>query len=233
MRERVRSKVAGQCRDWRSLVETRLGALSSDSTEEAEIRAELVSHLEDLYADQIAGGSSEAEAIDRALEELAGGRRLGRRIRNSREDEMNERTRKFWLPALASISAACILLAVIAQLSYLPRVVLLRSATATLVYPAWLLGQPFLGALGAYFSRRAGGSRLMRLTAGLAPSIVMFVAASMVVLAHAVLQVRGDFARMDGALLARSAVGGILVPAIAVLLGTLPFLSDPKPRALA
>jgi hypothetical protein len=219
--------------DWRKLVERRVGSVRAVSAEQDEIAAELASHLEDVYADHRAQGSSEVEAADRALQELADGRSIGRRIRNSKEGGMNERTRRFWLPALASISSACVLVAVVAQLSYLPRVVLIRSGTATLVYPAWLLGQPLLGALGAYCSRRAGGNRLTRLTAGLAPSIVMFVAACIVVFAHTVLQVRGDFGAMDLAPLARAVVVGILIPGIAVLLGTLPFLSDPKPSAAA
>jgi len=100
-----------------------------------------------------------------------------------------------------------------------------------LAYAAWLLGQPLWGAVGAYFSLRAGGNRLARLMAGLAPSLVMLVAALLVVIAHALLQIQGHFAAMNGALLARSAVAGILLPAIAVLLGMLPFLSDRKSRA--
>jgi hypothetical protein len=219
--------------DWHKLVEERFSALSADSLAEDEIQAELAAHLEDLYASTRSQGRSKTEAIDRVLEELSGANRIARRIRNSKEGDMNERTRKFWLPALASISAACILVAVIAQLSYLPRIVMMRSGTAAFAYPAWLLGQPGLGALGAYFSRRAGGSRVTRLAAGLAPSIVMAGTACLVVVAHGVLQALGNFAPMDGALLARSFVVGILVPAWAVLLGTLPFLSDAKQSAAA
>lgn len=159
-------------RDWKMLVQKRLGTLGSDSAEQSETVSELAGHLEDVYEAQRAQGRSELEAIDRALEEIAEGRRLGRRIRNSKEGNMNERARKFWLPTFVSITVACILGAVVAQLSYVPRIVSLRSGTVMLVYPIWLFSQLFPGAVGAYLSRRAGGNRLTRLITGLSPAIV-------------------------------------------------------------
>jgi hypothetical protein len=213
--------------DWKMLVQQRLGVLGSDSEGRDETVSELACHLEDVYEAQRAKGLSESEAIELALEELAGGRRLGRKIQNSKEGKMNERTRKFWLPALASVTAACILVAVVSQLSYVPRVVLLRSGTMMLVYPIWLLGQLFPGAVGAYFSRRAGGNRLTRLMTGLFPAIAMLAVISIVVLVQALTQGRHDFGRVDGAMIARAMVSVVLLPAVALLLGILPFLRDP------
>jgi hypothetical protein len=213
-------------RDWKMLIQERLGALGSDSEGHDETASELACHLEDVYEAQRGQGICESESIKRALDELAGGRGLGRRIRNSKEGKMNERTRKFWLPALASITAACILVAVVAQLSYLPHIILLRSGTMMLVYPIWLLGQLFPGAVGAYFSRRAGGNRLARLITGMFPAIVMLAVISIVVLVQVLTQGRHDFGRVDGAMIARGMVSFVLVPAVALLLGTLPFLRE-------
>jgi hypothetical protein len=220
-------------RDWKTLVEERLGAMNTVHTQQGEIVAELAGYLEDLYEEQRAQGVCESEAIERALVELADGRRLGRRIRKSKENDMNERTRKFWLPALANVAAACALIAITAQLSYLPRVILMRSEAAMLVYPAWLLGQPLLGALGAYFSRRAGGNRLTRITAGLFPSIVMLAGICAVIIVQKILQGRGGFGRMDTATFARAMVVVILIPSAAMLVGAFPFLRESKTQTLA
>jgi hypothetical protein len=119
--------------DWKRIVRERLGVLGSDSIQREEIVSELACHLEDVYEDQRAQGRTESEAMASALAEVSGGHKLGRRIQNSKEGEMNERTKKFWLPGLISIGAACTLLAVVAQLSYMPRVILIRSELATLI----------------------------------------------------------------------------------------------------
>jgi hypothetical protein len=219
--------------DWRNLVQERLGAMGASGTQQSEIVAELASYLEDLYEDQRAQGACESEAIERALDELAAGRRLGRRIRKAKEEVMNERTRKFWFPALTSMAAACVLVAVTAQLSYKPHIILLGSKATMLVYPAWVLGQPLLGALGAYFSRRAGGNRLTRLTAGLFPSIVMLAVICIVALAQGLSLGRGEFGRMDWEMLARAVMGVIVIPSAAMLVGAIPFLRDPKTPVLA
>jgi hypothetical protein len=218
-------------RDWKVLVRERLGTHGSDSADQEEIVSELACHLADVYEDQRTQGRTESEAMACALEEVAGGRRLGRRIRNSKEGTMNERTRKFWLPALASVTGACAFVAIVVQLSYLPRIVLLRSEAATLVYPVWILGQPLLGALGAYISRRAGGNRLTRLTAGLFPSIVMLAGICVVVLVQRLFQGRFDFGSVDAGMLARAMFSVVLVPGAALLLGTLPFLKDLAPAS--
>lgn len=213
-------------RDWKILVHDKLGPLGANFPEHEEIASELACHLEDVYEHRRAQGSSESEAVESALGELAEGRKAGRNIQKSKEGPMNERTRKFWLPAFASVAAACTLVAVVAQLSYLPRVILMRSEVATLVYPIWILGQLPLGALGAYCSRRAGGSRFTRLTAGLFPSVVMLAGMIVVILVQTLLQGRFDFGSVDGGMFARAMVSVILIPTVALLLGTLPFLKD-------
>jgi hypothetical protein len=219
--------------DWMKLVQERLGAMGTTETQQSEIVAELASYLEDSFEDHRAQGVCESEAIELALKELADGRRLGRRIRKAKEDVMNERTRKFWLPALASVAAACALVAVTAQLSYKPHIILLRSNLAMMVYPVWVLGQPLISALGAYCSRRAGGNRLTRLAAGLFPSIVMFAVISIVTLAQGLSLGRGEFGRIDFTMLARALMVVIVIPSAAMLIGAAPFLRDSKTQVLA
>ena len=219
--------------DWRNLVEEQLGAMGVSGTQQTEIVAELANYLEDLYEDQRGQGACESEAIERALEEVVDGRRLGRRIRKAKEGVMNERTRKFWLPACASVAAACVLVAITAQLSYKPHIILLGSNATMLVYPAWVLGQPLLGALGAYFSRCAGGNRLTRLTAGLFPSVVMLAVICIVALAQGLSLGRGGFGRLDFTMLGRALMIVIVIPSAAMLIGAMPFLRDPKTQVLA
>lgn len=218
-------------RDWKMLVQQRLGTLSSNPEEQEAIVAELVCHLEDVYESERAQGHCESEAMRRALDEISEGHKLGRKIRKSREGQMNERTRKFWLPAFASVAAACAFVAVVAQLSYLPRVILFRSEVAALVYPIWILGQLPLGALGAYCSRRAGGDRLTRITAGVFPSIVMATGILVVVVVQFILRGKYDFGSVDTGMFARALVSVVLVPTIVLMLGTLPFLKNPEHAA--
>jgi hypothetical protein len=219
--------------DWKNLVQRRLGAMGHAKAQQEEIVAELAGYLEDLYEYRRAQGASESEAIERALDELADGQRLGRRIRKAKKDVMNERTKRFWLPALASVGGGCLLIMVTAQLSYKPHIILLRSDAATLVYPLWLLGQPLMGALGAYCSRRAGGNRLTRLTAGLFSSIVMFAVICVVALVQALSLGRGEFGRLDFTMLARTLMAVIVIPSAAMVIGAMPFLRDPKTQVLA
>jgi hypothetical protein len=212
--------------DWNRIIRERLGAVATNFREQEETFAELAGHLEDVYEDLRAQGKRESEAMARALSEISDGCRLGRKIQKSKEGKMNERTRQFWLPGLISVAAACALLAVVAQLSYMPRVILLRSELATLVYPVWLLGQMVPGALGAYLSRRAGGNRLARLTAGLFPVIIMVAGIGVVILVQMLSHGRGDFGRVDTQMLLRALLATILIPAVVLALGTLPFLRE-------
>jgi len=86
---------------------------------------------------------------------------------------MNNRTKTFWLPALASLVGSMVW-RLILQRSYPPSQPLLNHAGLPLTYQLlWLAGLPLFGAASAHWSRRAGGNRLTGLTAALFPSIVM------------------------------------------------------------
>ena len=66
--------------DWRRLVRERLPALHVRPEREGEIVAELALQLEQAYADALAGGAGEEEALRRALAQLGDWDKLGRGI---------------------------------------------------------------------------------------------------------------------------------------------------------
>ena len=79
---------------------------------------------------------------------------------------MNKRVTQFWFPAFLTLALSMVLLAVIQILGPSPWIDAmpnpmpggrLRMAPVAIVYISWLSFLPFIGAFGAYLSRRAGG----------------------------------------------------------------------------
>jgi macrolide transport system ATP-binding/permease protein len=67
--------------DWKPEIRQRLAKLRLEPTREAAIVEELAQHLEDYYAEWLAGGVTEAEAERRTLAELKGSELLARELR--------------------------------------------------------------------------------------------------------------------------------------------------------
>jgi hypothetical protein len=194
-----------------------------------EIVAELAGHLEEFYEEQRMEGLPEAEALDHALGQVADWRDLSRKIERAKRTEgtMNQRTRSFWLPAFITMTAWVLFEAILAQTSYGPKMISGHPRMMLVIWPAWVAGQPFLGAIGAYMSRRGGGTRFARLAAGLFPMIITFVGVSAAYIASLVdgmLHGRIDQGHIALASLAKIALGVIVIPGVALFLGTLPFL---------
>jgi len=57
--------------DWKPEIRRRLADLKLDSTREAAIVEELAQHLDDYYAESLAGGATPEEAYRAALAELS------------------------------------------------------------------------------------------------------------------------------------------------------------------
>ncbi|HKO03384.1 MAG TPA: hypothetical protein VJW51_01485 [Candidatus Acidoferrales bacterium] len=207
------------------MVRKRMGNVGVTSAQQDEIVAELASHLEDLYEKQLEGGSGEHEAVARVLGELTEGRRLARNIRRAthEEDEMNDRTRRFWLPGFVSLTAANLLLMLL-QRTVFPLSVFRAGSVVMAQYVPLLVAAPLFGATGAYLSHRAGGGRLACLGAGLFPLTAM-------VGTICVLALTGNF-RLAAPLPFHFAIAllfGVMLPGAALLLGVLPFLKASKP----
>ena len=79
---------------------------------------------------------------------------------------MNKCVPQFWFPAFLTLSLSMVLLAVLEVFGPKPWVtpmpggLRLRMTPLAVVYISWLIFLPFIGALAAYLSRRAGGRTL-------------------------------------------------------------------------
>jgi hypothetical protein len=225
--------------DWRRLVRERLNLCHAVASDREEIVAELASHLEELFDEQRESGLPEAEATERALSEVCNWERLNRRIQRAKreEDKMNDRTRHLWLPGLASFAAAVICEVLLARWSYQPRVLLSSHHLTQMMYGLWLIAQLVCGAVGAYLSRRAGGTRPTRLAAALFTSAILLIAMLGVVGTSLFARVTGfwrqDFGSIDLLMIAKVIGVMIVIPSVALLVGALPFLTERKEMAAA
>jgi len=216
--------------DWNLLVREQLKG-DVGLTQHDEIVAELAGDLEDRYDELRAEGAAESEAIEGALSEVTDWSALARRIRHAKRNPsaMNERTRQLWLPGLASLTAANLLLMLLSSMSLRPREVAELSSAwfpglaLMTAYLPCLVAQPFVSALGAWLSFRAGGGPANWIGAGLFPSIVMlacwciFIPATAAIERNTRVIQRPIYVVLGGLVWVAPAMMGLL-------LGSLPFL---------
>src|SRR5271166_2332018 len=132
--------------DWKQLVRERMDSRVLPSGCREEVIGELAAHLEETFNLGHSRGLSEQEALDRALQEVDDWDVLAKEIRRakSEEDSMNQqRTRKLWLPALASITFTAVLLVVFDRIHMSPLAVGLGHL-AMMLQLAWFAGMPLL-----------------------------------------------------------------------------------------
>jgi hypothetical protein len=211
--------------DWRELVRQRLSGLALDAAEKEEVQLELAAHLEESYEGFCKQGLLEKEAARRALEQVSDWQDLQRRILNAkrRGHPMKKRTHQLWIPGFLTLTLSMIFLAVLQKLGFQPRIAG-SGPNAVLLYVPWLLSLPFFGALGAYVSSRAGGSRGTVLLASVFPVLALTAAfLLMFPIGLTVERITGnhvDFSIVATALL-EDGIGWILVPGSALLAGGL------------
>ena len=217
-------------RDWRRLVVEKLDRAKLSARQKEEVSAELAGHLEDHCESLRREGVSECEAVTEALNEMLDWHDLGRRIADAkgRDTTMNDRTRKFWLPAAASLGAAVVFQAVVAYVSYRPLAI--YSSSARWAYAAWLVAQVACGAIGAYLSRRAGGQRLARIGAALTTSTVLMTVMVIVGAFNLLMYATGIWPNhgVGMQVFGRDLGIVVMIPAIALLVGAAPFLPERK-----
>jgi hypothetical protein len=209
--------------DWRQIVEEKLQASARNFGDADSVLSELAAHLEESYEAALSQGASEESTLTITLQEVDDWHVLAANIlRAKKEGVVNDRTRNLWLPAMASLLGASLLLLILQRAGFQPRLVWFGHM-AMLFYWPWLAGLPAFGALGAYLSRRAHGSTRTRIAAGLSPALVLF--ATFCVILPWGLAVDG-FSLFRFTYFCLAVTNWVVLPALALLLGTLPFLRE-------
>jgi hypothetical protein len=213
--------------DWKRLVRERIAPSAPSAPSQEEVVSELAAHLEETYEDALSQGLTEQAATGFALQEVHNWHVLAAKIRVARfeEDSMNDRTRSLWLPALANVIAAPGLLMILQKLALQPRVLWIGDMAMVLYLP-WLIALPVFGALGALLAKLAHAHFVNRLIVGLSPALAVMVAFAFV-LPVALITDRHLLTNFPFAYFALTIVNWVLLPALALLVGTVPFLRKP------
>lgn len=161
-------------RNWQELVRQRLAGLELDAAEKEEVHSELAAHLEESYEIFRKKGLLESEATRLTLGQVSDWQELRRGISAAkrREHPTRKRVRQLWVPGFLTFLLSVLFLITLQKVGFRPRIVG-NGPNAILFYVPWLAALPFTGALGAYLSCRAGGSREIALLASLFPTLAL------------------------------------------------------------
>lgn len=224
--------------DWRALVRLRLFSLALDPTEKEEVQTELAGHLQELYESLRLQGLDEEAALSQTYARIGDWHKLKREIQmaRQRENTMTPRTSQLWLPSLATLLVSMVMLPILERLGLNPHFFFLHGPRgqehAFPVYTAWLILLPFVGALGAYLSSRAGGTRRAVIVSGIFPALAFFVVLLLVLpfmgfLEHGLeANARSVFDNLINEPFGRLGVvaGWVLVPGFCLLIGVQAYL---------
>jgi hypothetical protein len=235
--------------DWREEALHKLADSKLTAAEREEISRELAGYLEDLCFDAPSRGVDELTAAQHAAAELHEDANLGAHLYRARKENamrINDRTKRFWLPGMSMLLASAGFLAILQIAGFRPYFVTLwiRGGPATphglgwplMLYFPWLCLLPFLGAAGTYWSRRAGGGAAVQAMAGFFCALV-FLAIFVTVLLFAF--VIGGITRnvSEPQTLSPEFAGAVMswivIPALALMIGVLPFLRSAQQQPVA
>ena len=160
----------------------------------------------------------------------------------SEANRLNERTRSLWLPGFVSMTAATVFLFAadivsdpylfFRQISLHPQDLLMNAESPRSFYFVWLVAQVLFGALGALFSRRAGGTRIARIFAGALPATILV--GTYVALTPITSVFSGKTSTSPISVYVASAFCvWVAVPGVALLLGAAPFIRESKRNEIA
>jgi hypothetical protein len=213
--------------DWQQLVRNRIGALGLHPEREEEVIAELAGHFEDVYEDNLSCDASTEQAFACAFSEVSDWAGLSREIRHAaREEEpMNERTKNLWLPGMVTLFLSSVVLMLITRFGPLPQFVWVDPRVPLLLYVPWLVSLPLFGALGAYWSRRAGGRLRSRILAGVFPVLALAAPFFLILPVALVFEGRG-WRLLQLKAFVIFLLGWVVIPGAALLAGVLPFMKN-------
>ena len=145
---------------------------------------------------------------------------------------MNNRTKQFWVPSLVCLALTMVWQMILQFAGDRPRLYPLGSLLLAINF-SWFIALPFFGATAAYLSRRAGGNRLIRISASLFPACAILAAIILFIVPDTIVHRADSSTAFVRAHFATSTILGVfylvILPAIPLFLGALPFL---KPRVV-
>ena len=151
--------------NWQELVRQQLAGSHLTEGDAGQVAEELASHLEETYQALVCDGVPEEEAVRKALQEVNDWQNLKSAIELARGKDpyMNKRVSQFWFPAFLTLLLAMVFLMAIEELGPKPWISPAashpRMAPVAVVYFAWVITLPLIGALGAFVATRAGAAR--------------------------------------------------------------------------
>lgn len=211
--------------DWQKTIRERLAEFALSPRQRDNLISELANHLEDYYAELLACGVTEAEASAKCLEQLRNVQQIAIAAQRSQtlEGAMNQRSRTIWLPGLVTLTLASVLLMVMQLFAFSRTRQYWVDGVNVDVTISWLLSLVPCGALGAYMSCRAGGTRWNSLLASLFPSLTM-LGVFCVVLPVAIFIERNTYVIHHLGPFCLAMLAWTIVPGVPSLLGALPVL---------
>jgi hypothetical protein len=217
--------------DWQPILRQRLGPLLLSPQGEADVLDELGAHFEQLHEEAIAAGASPQQALEQATAQVPDWKRFRRDLRRNKEDPMPRTNRTLLVPSLTSALVIHALSWGVYLSGWKPPVHVRWPYDAT-VWWVWMAAAPLCGALGAWMSRRSGGSQRDRVLAGLAPVGIPVALLVVSFLLDMFDQPRFTLAQSVHAL-AGYTLDWVLLPTTALLLGALPLAFTRPPAASA
>ena len=211
--------------DFAGIVRDRLQLHGMDAARSTDIHAELTAHLEDVYAAAIARGYDDEAAVRMALEHVNDWTQLAHGVMCAADEGamMSHHLKTLWMPGMTMVGFAGAML--IAVCWFAPGS-WWANPDASVQRTASMLGvllYVLFGAVGAAWSRRAGGTWKERFGAGLLP-LALHVAILLPAIAAGMLAevVHHPVFGLNPQL--RLVFAMIIVPGLALLTGAAPFL---------
>jgi hypothetical protein len=221
-------------RDWTALVRDRLTGLDLDADREDRIRAEIAAHLEDCYGEARRCGNTDGEAVARTLALVTDWQVLARSLRHAERGDgmMSADAKTILLPGLTATAGAALVFGVIPML---PSTLWVTPPVSMHVLVSALLFAPYVacGALGAWWSRRAGGTLSHRLVAGFFPLLLNLTMVVAAIVLSGLTEQRTHPTTFAPNMQLGVLIVFVLVPGMALAMGALPFLKEPSRGAVA
>jgi hypothetical protein len=214
-------------RDWETVVRSKLAEIDLAPDERGEVIEELAAHLEETCAELRRQGMTEKAAEHIALAQVKDWRGLQRRIQRVRKKEntMTNRVKQLWVPSLLTLLLSMGLLMLIQLFGPKPWLVARHGTTpwslvapVAVIYLPWLFSLPVIGAVGAYLSNRAGGTRRAVFSSVVFPVLPYLAFFLLALPVMAIFNDRLAHNIMFGALFV-GLFAWVLAPAVALLVG--------------